>query len=124
VAGHLVSASNGMGRASLETVKNSKISVDDLAALGPEIVLVDVREPAEWAGGHLAHAVHIPLSTVPDRIEEFDGSPTYVICRSGGRSDRACAFAAAQGRAVVNVVGGMMAWEQAGLNMDPGANGE
>lgn len=37
-----------MGPASLETVKNSKISVDDLAALGPEVALVDVREPTEW----------------------------------------------------------------------------
>jgi rhodanese-related sulfurtransferase len=104
-------------------VKNSKISVDYLAALGPEIVLVDVREPAEWAEGHLAHAVHIPLAAVPDRIDEFEGSPTYVICRSGGRSDRACAFASAQGHEVVDVVGGMMAWEHAGLDMEPGVNG-
>jgi rhodanese-related sulfurtransferase len=121
--GQFTSTSNGMGRASLETVKNTKISVDDLAALGPEIVLVDVREPAEWAQGHLDHAVHVPLGTVPDRIDEFDGSPTYVICRSGGRSERACAFAADQGREVVNVIGGMIAWEQADLDMEPGANG-
>ena len=103
-------------------MKNSEISVNDLAALGAEIVLVDVREPAEWAVGHLPNAVHIPLATVPDRINEFEGTPTYVICRSGGRSDRACAFAAAQGREVVNVVGGMMAWEHAGPNMETGVN--
>ena len=47
----------------------------------------------------------------------FDGSPTYVICRSGGRSARACEFAAEQGLDTVNVVGGMLAWETAGFEV-------
>ena len=42
-------------------------------------------------------------------------SPTYVVCRSGGRSGRACEFAADQGLETVNVVGGMLAWWDAGL---------
>ncbi len=91
-----------------------EISVDELAALGEGVTLIDVREPDEWAEGHVPWAVHLPLGTVPDHVEAFDGSPTYVICKAGGRSARACEFAAEQGRDTVNVLGGMLAWEAAG----------
>ena len=112
-----------MGRASLDIVKISEISVEDLSALGREIVLVDVREPEEWAVGHLAYAVHIPLGSVAGRLDDFNGRPTYVICRSGGRSNQACEFVANRGGEVVNVAGGMMAWEKAGLEMEVGTSG-
>ena len=91
-----------------------EISVEELAALGEEVTLIDVREPDEWEQGHVPWAVHIPLGTVPEHIERFSGSPTYVICKVGGRSARACEFVAEQGRDAVNVVGGMLAWEAAG----------
>ena len=44
--------------------------------------------------------------------------PTYVVCRSGGRSGRACEFAAGQGLDTINVVGGMLAWAEAGLPIE------
>lgn len=91
-----------------------EITVEELHRLGPDVVLIDVREPDEWAQGHVAHARHVPLGTVPDRLEEFSGEPTYVMCKVGGRSGRACEFAAAHGRDVVNVAGGMLAWLDAG----------
>lgn len=91
-----------------------EISVSDLHDLGSEIVLIDVREDDEWADGHIPHARHVALATVPDRLDSFDGEPTYVICKVGGRSLRACEFAAAQGHRVVNVGGGMLAWADAG----------
>jgi rhodanese-related sulfurtransferase len=101
----------------------SEITVQELEALGADVRLIDVREPDEWAAGHVAHALHVPLGTVPDRLDAFDGTPTYVICRSGGRSGRACEFAAAQGHDAVNVAGGMIAWTDAGFDVVTEAEG-
>lgn len=102
----------------------SEISVQDLADLGPGVRIVDVREPDEWADGHIATAVHVPLGTVPDSVDAFDGSPTYVICRSGGRSMRACELLSGEhDLAVVNVTGGMLAWLDAGLPAEAGSGG-
>lgn len=94
----------------------AEITAADLGALGPEVTLIDVREDDEWRAGHVPYARHVPLATVPDHLDAFDGTPTYVICRVGGRSLKACEYAAAHGRQVVNVAGGMLAWESAGFD--------
>jgi rhodanese-related sulfurtransferase len=99
------------------SVAIAEITVDQLKALGDDVVIVDVREPDEWAAGHIPSAVHVPLGEVPDRLDAFDGSPTYVVCKAGGRSFRACELAAADGRSVVNVIGGMLAWSDAGYEI-------
>jgi len=106
----------------LDGVMN-EITVQDLAALGPDARVVDVREPAEWAAGHVAHAVHVPLATVPEHLDAFDGTPTYVICRSGNRSGQACEYVAGHGIDAVNVVGGMLAWADAGYPIESGDAG-
>ena len=93
---------------------SSEITVQDLHELGPEVRLIDVREPTEWADAHVPFAELIPMASVPEHLDRFDGSPTYVICRSGGRSAQVCAFAAQRGLDVVNVNGGVLAWAQAG----------
>lgn len=105
---------------SLDPMVLSEIDVRELAALGESAVVIDVREPDEWEAAHIAHAAHVPLASVPDQLAEFSGSPTYVICRSGGRSAAACRFAAEQGHDVVNVAGGMLAWQGAGLDVITG----
>jgi rhodanese-related sulfurtransferase len=102
-------------------VTAQEISVQDLAALGPTARIVDVREPDEWAAGHIGHASLVPLATVPGNLDAFDGEPTYVVCRSGGRSGQACEFLRGQGRQVVNVAGGMLAWTAAGFETVTGA---
>lgn len=111
----------------LEEVTAREISVQDLAALGASARVIDVREPHEWAQGHIDHATLVPLATVPGNIELFDGDPTYIVCRSGNRSGQACEFLGAQGRNVVNVAGGMLAWAAAGFEAaagaGPGVNG-
>ena len=94
----------------------------DVDALATELAaggrVVDVREPDEYAAGHVPGAVLVPLGTVPDHVDAFTGEgPTYVICKSGGRSMRACEFLAAQGidgLEVINVAGGTLAWVAAG----------
>lgn len=105
-----------------------KITVEELAAAvaraDERVALVDVREPDEWADGHVRDARLVPLGSIPDHLDAFgtDGAtdPTYVICKSGGRSLHACEFAAAHGKNVVNVIGGMMAWTAAGHDVTVG----
>ncbi len=63
----------------------------------------------------------MPLATLPGNVEQFDGDPTYIVCRSGNRSGQACEFLGAQGRNVVNVAGGMLAWATAGFEAATGA---
>lgn len=89
-----------------------EISVDELSELlETSIRLIDVREPNEYHEAHVPGAVLVPLGTVPDRLDAFHGDgPTYVICRSGARSMRACEFVAEHGLEAVNVAGGTMAW--------------
>ena len=94
-----------------------EISVAELHALGPDVVLLDVREDDEWSAGRVPHARHVVLGSVPERLDEFSGSPTYVMCKAGGRSLRACEFAAEHGHSVVNVTGGIMAWAAAGFDL-------
>lgn len=80
--------------------------------------LLDVREPDEWAAGHIASAVHVPMAQVPDRMAELPGDqPIAVFCRGGGRSSRATAFLTRNGINAHNVTGGMRAWEAAGHPM-------
>lgn len=85
------------------------------AALGDDLVVLDVREDHEWAAGHIDGAVHIPLGDLPTRVGELDPSiRTLVVCHLGGRSARATQWLHAQGHDVTNVAGGMEAWQQAG----------
>ena len=78
------------------------------------LVLVDVREPHEFAAGHLDGAVNIPLAELSDRLAEIpqDATPVF-ICRSGARSLTACGIALRAGRArACNLEGGMLAWAE------------
>lgn len=83
--------------------------------LPADLVVLDVREPHEWAAGHVPDAVHVPLGDLPGRVGELDPqSRTLVVCHLGGRSARATAWLAQQGHDVTNLAGGMDAWEAAG----------
>lgn len=98
----------------------AQITVDELRdRLRDEAVAVlDVRQPGEWKDGHIPGAHWITGAELPDRLDEVpDGGPLAVICGSGYRSSVAAALLAAQGRppaSVLNVLGGMTAWEAAG----------
>ncbi|WP_046775694.1 rhodanese-like domain-containing protein [Streptomyces yangpuensis] len=81
-------------------------------------VLLDVREPAEWAAGHAPGAVHAPLSALLTGAAlppAAQGRPLMVICRSGHRSQRAAKLLTGRGATAVDVKGGMNAWAAAGL---------
>ena len=79
------------------------------------VTVIDVREPDEYVEGHVPGAVLIPLGEVPERVTEVpEGETVYMVCKVGGRSMRAAEVLAAEGRDVVNVAGGTMAWIEAG----------
>lgn len=93
-----------------------EVDISELAErVAAGATVIDVREPDEYVEGHVPGAQLIPLATVPDNLDRFltDGT-TYVICKSGGRSMRACEFAADRGYDVVNVAGGTSAWMASG----------
>ncbi len=81
------------------------------AELPAALTVLDVREDAEWAAGHIGGAQHIPLMQVPNRMGELPTeSQVLVVCRSGARSAQATAFLNAHGLDAVNLAGGMVAW--------------
>jgi len=84
------------------------------------IVILDVREAAEYAFNHIPEAISIPLGDLENRINELDKEDDiFVICRTGNRSDLAAQKLAEKGfTKVFNVVPGMNQWtgETIGLN--------
>ncbi|WP_178024186.1 rhodanese-like domain-containing protein [uncultured Paenibacillus sp.] len=79
---------------------------------GESVNVLDVREPLEWAEGHIPGARHIPLGQLPERHTELDPKEELiVVCRSGGRSSLACELLGERGYNVVNMIGGMLAWQ-------------
>lgn len=84
-------------------------------------LLLDVREPDEYAAVHAVDAKLIPLGEVGARLKEIEAykdKPVAVICRSGRRSAQAVGILKEAGfTQVVNVEGGTSAWVQAGLEV-------
>jgi hydroxyacylglutathione hydrolase len=99
-----------------------EIDVADLEARSASAVVVDVREPSEYASGHIAGTVGVPQAELAARLDEIPRDrPIYVICHSGSRSLRAAQFLVQQGfRDVVNVQGGVKAWRAAGRPLEQG----
>lgn len=86
-----------------------------VADVGPDAVLLDVREDDEWAAGHAEHAQHLPATQLMARYGEVPAdTEVHVICRTGGRSARVAAWLNDNGFDAVNVAGGMSAWVDAG----------
>ena len=74
------------------------------------IRLIDVRTPAEFRLGHIKNAKNIPLSEIGNFTPIAD-KKTYIICHSGARSKLAAKKLKKRGFDVVNVQGGMHAWQ-------------
>jgi adenylyltransferase/sulfurtransferase len=74
--------------------------------------IVDVREPHEFAAGHLVGAQSMPLARLEQGLAALDaGEEIVFVCRSGLRSARAAAEARRRGHArVANLEGGLLAW--------------
>jgi rhodanese-related sulfurtransferase len=82
-------------------------------------LVLDVREDAEFAGGHIPEAKHIPLGQLASRaaeLEQWKGKPVVVNCQSGMRSASACSLLRGSGfTRIFNLGGGFNAWQAAKL---------
>ena len=105
-SGELVEAAEGMSVGAL----SKRLSESDMTVL-------DVRQPAEWAEGHIPGATFITGAEIPERLNEVSMTePLAVVCGSGYRSAVIASFLRARGHEDVrNVIGGMSAWRNAGL---------
>ena len=87
-----------------------------------DTVLIDVREPVEYAEAHVPGAHLIPMGQLASRLDEVPHDKTvYVICRTGNRSGQMGPLLDAHGFDSVNVLGGTKAWVEAGHHYDTGA---
>jgi rhodanese-related sulfurtransferase len=106
-----------------------KIATQRFASLTPaaavqlmnneEVVLLDVREPGETAGGKIAKAIQIPVGAVQTRISELEkhkDKTLLVYCKTGARSGATCKELGKLGfDKVFSLNGGLMAWQEAHL---------
>jgi rhodanese-related sulfurtransferase len=86
-----------------------------------EAILIDVREPDEFAAARIDGAILAPLSQMPAAWEALDlpvDRKIIVQCLKGGRSHQVCAFVGPtgpNGQPLFNLTGGIQAWHAAGL---------
>lgn len=82
-----------------------------------DVVLIDVRGDTEWKESHIEQAKRCFLAKLPEKLAEYSGDRTLVFqCRSGGRSAIAASLAKAAGvDNVMNLIGGIKAWTDAGF---------
>ena len=96
----------------------SVLEVTQLINRGKSTIL-DVRSAVEFAGGHLPGAKNIPLPELASRVGELDkmkSKSIVVVCQSGARSARAAGVLAKAGfDDVINLDGGLAAWQTQGL---------
>ncbi|MCW2855772.1 MAG: moeZ 2 [Marmoricola sp.] len=85
--------------------------------LPADLVVLDVREPVEWAHGRIDGAIHIPLGQLVERVGELPEGQTLVVCKVGGRSAQATGYLVANGRDAINLDGGMLEWAAGGRPM-------
>lgn len=79
-------------------------------------VVIDVREPYEYASGHVPGATLVPLGSLPAHAAGLPGDqPVYIICATGNRSLTAARFLAGRGVDAKSVAGGTSRWMARGL---------
>lgn len=94
------------------------VTTSDLPDPLPEgVSVLDVREPVEWAHGHIDGSVHIPLMELVQRLAEVPAGRTVIVCKVGARSAQAAAYLSQQGYDVANLDGGLIEWAGAGRPM-------
>jgi rhodanese-related sulfurtransferase len=90
-----------------------------------EVLIVDVREDAEWDHSRIPGDVqHIPLGELTQRAGEIGGDkPVVFQCRLGSRSLMAAQAFRAAGRKAYSLEGGLVAWDDEGLPLEPAGAG-
>jgi hydroxyacylglutathione hydrolase len=117
-AGWLAGGMMAWRTAALDVERLPQITVHELRRQleGGEVELLDVRQPGEWAAGHVDGATFITGGELPQRLDDVPrtGKPVAVVCGSGYRSSVAASLVDARTDVqLVNVLGGMAAWNAA-----------
>lgn len=87
----------------------------------PKPLVLDVREPSEYAAGHIAGSTLIPLHQLASRMSELPKEREIIcVCASGSRSGSAARHLMKNGHTVLNLSGGMYRWQRAGLPVKKG----
>ncbi len=87
----------------------------------PKPLVLDVREPSEYAAGHIAGSTLIPLGQLSGRMSELPKDREIIcVCASGSRSSSAARRLLSSGYTVLNLSGGMGRWQHAGLPIKKG----
>lgn len=81
-------------------------------------LVVDVRTSEEYASGHIAGAVHVPLDRIAFLLRELPPGQVIAVCSMGNRSRRGAETFARLGRTAFSLQGGTKAWEAAGLPLE------
>ena len=86
----------------------------------PEVLVLDVREQFEYNEGHIPGVKLIPMNEVSSRLSEIPRDKTVVVtCRTGNRSSQVANLLREKGYTrVINMDGGIVAWQQAGLKIE------
>jgi rhodanese-related sulfurtransferase len=85
------------------------------AAHSDGAIVVDVREPGEYVGGHVPGATLVPMGQLSSHLHELPkDKPVYLICASGNRSLAMTHFLVGVGFDAYSVTGGTGAWARAG----------
>jgi rhodanese-related sulfurtransferase len=80
--------------------------------------VLDVRSDTEWAAGHVPHSTHMPLAEVVAGVGSRVIEPVLVVTSDDGKGWRVAQYLKQQGIEAANLVGGMFAWELAGLAVE------
>jgi hydroxyacylglutathione hydrolase len=100
----------------LETI--DQITATDAAAMldRGDATIIDVRGRAEWQAGHMPGVPNIPLGDLADHLDALPADrPVILHCQSGGRSSIGASLLHTRGRRdIMNMTGGIRAWEQSG----------
>jgi rhodanese-related sulfurtransferase len=85
-----------------------------------DALVLDVRDPGEYGAGHILGAKNVPLSRLNDgELTKRKERPVIVYCEGGERASKAISALKKQGfTRVVNLTGGLRAWQQAGLPIE------
>lgn len=97
---------------------SAALSVGEAFPRLPELTVVDVRTPGEFASGHLPDSANIPLDRIAGALPELRQAsargPLLVVCASGARADNAVATLASHGIDASALAGGTTAWVASG----------
>lgn len=112
-------SAGAMACASTDSIKSVPSPVFNQAIDHHEAQIVDVRNPEEFAAGHIAGAVNINVNS-DDFLEKSKAvlnkaDPVYVYCRSGKRSLKAAELLSREGYRIVNLDNGIIGWENDGF---------